>query len=126
MKKRRYLPVFLILLGIIPFLAAFAGTNGFPGKRKSTKNPELIYTNQQGRGYEMEISFVPGRHHNHPLMAFWIEDTLGQYVQCLYVAQSIAKGNFGHGDASTGRWQPGPLRRPAALPLYSIPGKSHA
>ncbi len=51
-------------------------------------------------------------------MAFWLEDTTGKYIHSLYVAESIAKGYFRHGDASSGRWQPGPLRRPAALPYW--------
>jgi hypothetical protein len=60
-----------------------------------------------------------GPEHNHPLMAVWIEDTAGNYIQTLYVAESIAKGVFGYGDKSTGKWLPGPIRRPAALPVWS-------
>ena len=51
-------------------------------------------------------------------MAIWMEDLDGSYIQSLYVAESIAKGVFGHGDASTGKWMPGVIRRPAALPYW--------
>ncbi|MGC9344471.1 MAG: hypothetical protein ACP5E3_17330, partial [Bacteroidales bacterium] len=43
----------------------------------------------------------------------------GRFVQTLYVAESIGKGVFLHGDASTGKWMPGEIRRPAALPVWS-------
>ncbi|NJK85438.1 MAG: hypothetical protein HC906_05200 [Bacteroidales bacterium] len=52
-------------------------------------------------------------------MAVWIEDTSGNYLQTLYVAESIAKGIFKHGETSTGKWMPGEVRRPAALPVWS-------
>ncbi len=80
---------------------------------------DTIYTNQQGEGELLEIHFRKGSEHNHPLLAIWIEDTSGNYIQTLYVAESIAKGVFGHGDKSTGKWLPGPIRRPAALPYWS-------
>jgi hypothetical protein len=121
MKNNRLSMAFFIMAALIPFLFAFAGPDFFPRKnrlKKMKSEAEIIKTNPDGLGFELEISFMPGRHHNHPLMAFWIEDTLGNYIQSLYVAQSIAKGYFAHGDASTGRWQSGPLRRPAALPYW--------
>ncbi len=80
--------------------------------------PLYFETNPEGRGQRLEIEFRRGRAHYFPLMAIWIEDTLGNYVQTLYVAESIATGVFGHGDASTGRWMPGEIRRPAAIPYW--------
>ncbi len=80
--------------------------------------PVELTTLEEADGHQLEIIFEPGRRHNHPLMAFWIEDTSGVYIQSLYVSQSIAEGYFRHGDATSGRWQPGPLRRPAALPYW--------
>ncbi len=79
---------------------------------------EEIKTLEEKEGYNVIIEFTKGEHFNHPLMAFWIEDTKGNYIQTLYVAKSIAKGYFRHGDASSGRWEPGPVRRPAALPYW--------
>jgi hypothetical protein len=52
-------------------------------------------------------------------MAIWIEDEEGNFLQTLFVAESIGKGMFGHGDKSTGKWLPGPIRRPAALPVWA-------
>jgi hypothetical protein len=80
---------------------------------------DTLYTNPSAKGNLLELKFNRGPEHNHPLMALWIEDTSGNYIQTLYVAQSIAKGVFGHGDKSTGKWMPGPVRRPAALPVWA-------
>ncbi len=88
-------------------------------RRKPEVPPEVITTNIDGRGLKLEIAFEKGKAHNHPLMAIWIEDMEGAYIQTLYVAKSIAKGYYRHGDKSTGRWKPGPLRRPATLPYWA-------
>jgi len=79
---------------------------------------EFIATQVNAAGIPLEVVFERGRAHNHPLMAIWVEDLEGNYIQTLYVAESIGKGVFLHGDPSTGRWQPGPIRRPAALPYW--------
>ena len=90
-------------------------------KRAGITNTEptvVLETYYEGRGIDMTVSLRAGKSFNHPLMAIWIEDTLGQYIQTLYVAQSIAQGIFRHGDPSSGRWEPGVRRRPAALPYW--------
>ena len=81
--------------------------------------PDHITSNPNGQGPRLEIEMVRGEGHNHPLMAIWIEDESGEYIQTLYVAESIGKGIFQHGDASKGFWMPGEIRRPAALPYWS-------
>ena len=87
--------------------------------RHVEEGPTLYFeTNVEGEGLSLEIEFRKGKSHYFPLMAVWIEDTLGNYIQTLYVAGSIATGIFGHGDASTGKWMPGEIRRPAALPFW--------
>ncbi len=89
-----------------------------PAPQVDDDPPSFFQTNIRGSGLEIEIEFRKGNSHNFPLMAIWIEDTLGNYLQTLYVAASIAKGVFRHGDASSGRWMPGEIRRPAALPYW--------
>lgn len=79
---------------------------------------DTLHTFPPGDGYALEVLFARGFAHNHPLMAVWAEDMDHNYIQTLYVAESIGKGVFRHGDASGGRWLPGPIRRPAALPYW--------
>jgi len=91
-----------------------------PSKQTSADNlTDTLFVNKKANGYELEISFKKGPEHNYPLMAVWIEDTAGNYLQTLYVAESIAKGVFQHGQTGEGKWMPGPIRRPAALPYWS-------
>lgn len=80
---------------------------------------ETIRTHPDANGTDLTITFIKGPEHNHPLMAVWLETTQGKYIETLYVAKSIAKGIFQHGDKSSGKWEPGPIRRPAALPYWS-------
>jgi len=83
------------------------------------EKPDTLVTNPEETGANLVFHFEKGESFNHPLMALWIEDTAGNYLQTLYVAESIAKGIYGHGDKSTGKWLPGPIRRPATLPVWS-------
>lgn len=84
-----------------------------------TVEDEMIKTNENTSGAVIELNFLKGKSHNHPLMAVWVESMDGEYIQTLYVAQSIAKGVFNYGDKSKNFWQPGEIRRPAALPYWS-------
>lgn len=81
--------------------------------------PETFTSNVNGKGPELQVEFIRGEAHNHPLMAIWVEDTNGNYIQTLYVAESLGKGIFQHGDATSGQWLPAEIRRPAALPVWS-------
>jgi hypothetical protein len=121
MKNIKNTLITLVLVASAVGLIAFVpGGDGFQ-KRKKTKVAEHItfQTNINGQGNALSLEFVKGPEHNHPLMAVWIEDMDGNYIQTLYVATSIAKGVFAYGDKSTGRWKAGEIQRPAALPYWA-------
>ncbi len=90
------------------------------GTRKTTDTGqvETIQTNIDGNGISIEVEFLKGESHNHPLMAIWLEDADGRYIETLYIAESIGKGIFQHGEKTKGQWEAGPIRRPAALPYW--------
>lgn len=67
----------------------------------------------------LTINFEKGKSHNYPLMAIWLADENGKYLQTLYVAESIAKGYFKRADRSKGMWQSGEIQRPATLPYWA-------
>lgn len=69
-------------------------------------------------GTTLTFHFEKGKRHNHPLMAIWLADEQGKYIQTLYVVESIGKGNFRRADRSTGKWQAGEIQRPATLPFW--------
>jgi len=80
---------------------------------------DTLVTMYDVEGIEIMIEFKKGPHHNHPLMAFWIEDSDSNYIETLFVVKSIGTSVFGYGDKSGGAWKPGLVRRPAALPYWS-------
>ena len=90
---------------------------------RKTDEPAPVYqeikSNMGETGHELMITFTKGKSHNHPLMALWTEDSAGKYIETLYVAESIGNGVFSHGDKTTGKWLPGEIRRPAALPYWA-------
>ncbi|NTW24889.1 MAG: hypothetical protein HGA37_09330 [Lentimicrobium sp.] len=107
----------------IALLFILINSNNSFAQGKKQKNESVLFdtitTNIQGMGTSLTIEFRKGPEHNHPLMAIWIEDLDGNYIQTLYVAKSIAKGVFAFGDKSTGKWQEGEIIRVAALPYWS-------
>ncbi|MFW6019334.1 MAG: hypothetical protein ACOCPM_02035 [Bacteroidales bacterium] len=80
---------------------------------------EEINKNTNAKGQLLKINVVEGPEHNHPLMAFWLEEEDGSFIQTLFVARSIGKGVFEHGKADQGQWKPGEIQRPSALPVWS-------
>jgi hypothetical protein len=118
MQKKRILPI--MILAAITLIFFFTYQSCRYSRISEGFRNDTLYTNTAGKGNTLELQFIRGPEHNHPLMAAWIEDTSGKYIQTLYVAESIAKGVFNHGDKSTGKWMPGPVRRPAALPVWAF------
>lgn len=120
---RKYLLMLMVIVFSLVLTAPAIAFEGDPqqrwGRRSKPAEPmQVIQTTIDSGGIALEVMVVRGRAHNHPLMAIWVEDLAGNYIQTLYVAESIAKGVYLHGDASSGRWLPGPIRRPAALPYW--------
>ncbi len=126
--KNRYMAIrYISLLVVLAFSLVFTATALIPEKdprqrwwrrSKPAEPMQVIQTTVDPAGIALEVVVERGRTHNHPLMAIWVEDLEGNYIQTLYVAESIAKGVYLQGDASSGRWLPGPIRRPAALPYW--------
>lgn len=87
-------------------------------KASEQENQEIIKTNIDATGSQLEISFYQGPSHNHPLMVFWIEGLNGNYIETLFISESIGTSYFGYGDNSKGVWDKGERRRPAALPYW--------
>jgi len=92
--------------------------SGFTQKKNEVVFEEIIL-NLNGAGPTIEVSFNAGPEHNHPMMAVWIEDEKGNYIQTLFVNESVAKGYFKHADKSDGEWTSGTLVRPASLPVWA-------
>jgi hypothetical protein len=110
--------VYQLLIFVIPVLVMIwtKSCKTLSGKMQET---EIIITNPEGKGFLVELEFLKGKAHHYPLMAVWIEDIQGNYLQTLFVAKSVARGEFQHAKATEGQWESGPLRRAATLPYWA-------
>lgn len=81
---------------------------------------EQMKTNEQATGSELEIRFLPGKFHNHPTFAIWVEDLEGNYIETLFVTKYLATGFYGYGALGEGKWdnKPGYAERPSTLPYW--------
>lgn len=102
----------LILASMLLVLAM-----GASAKKRET--PKDTYSYGVGRtGTTLTLTFDKGKEHNHPLFAVWLADAQGQFIETLYVSQTIGKGVFPHVNRKKGHWQAGEIQRPAALPYW--------
>ncbi|MFO7939123.1 MAG: hypothetical protein R6U66_05180 [Bacteroidales bacterium] len=79
---------------------------------------QVVYTNDEGDGEAYTVTFTPGESFYYPLIAIWLEDSAGNFLQTLYVPNSVANGTFTFGIIKDNTYQPGPKRLPAALPYW--------
>ncbi|MBK7215115.1 MAG: hypothetical protein IPH88_17860 [Bacteroidales bacterium] len=122
MKTRNiFISIFAVisLSGILAVNSCSSQGESKNARRNASETPEVIKSNIAGSGQQLEISFVRGTAHNHPTFAIWLENAGGEYVQTLFVTRAIGQGVFNYGDRSGGKWKPGEVRRPAALPYWS-------
>ncbi len=79
----------------------------------------VISTNSGGEGPEISVELYSGKSFYYPLMALWLEDEAGNYLQTLYVPKTIATGVFKYGKQENNKWTEGPKRAPQTLPYWS-------
>jgi hypothetical protein len=115
MKSKRVLKVFIMLAAV----SGLMWIQSCLTAKQESGSQQIIITNPEGKGFIFELDFQKGKSHHYPLMAAWVEDIQGNYLQTLYVARSVAKGEYDHADASTGKWSSGTLIRPATLPYWA-------
>jgi hypothetical protein len=102
------------------FVAALTMILSCTSSKTSSPNAvEEINTKPDKKGRELTVTFDKGSAFNHPLIAIWIENENGGFIQTLYVSKSFAKGIFKYGVSDGSSWKPGPRRRPATLPYYA-------
>lgn len=105
---------------LIIILVSTACSSGL--SRKQSKSPEtktIIDLNINGKGPEISLELFQGESFYYPLMAAWIEDENGQYIQTLFVSESVATGRFRYGKQENGKWIPAVKRAPQSLPYWA-------
>ncbi|MBK7628988.1 MAG: hypothetical protein IPJ16_17630 [Bacteroidales bacterium] len=88
-------------------------------KDAAPEQMSVLTTNQGGRGPELIVEFYKGKSFYYPLMAVWLEDQSGKYIQSLYVPPAVATGVFRYGKQENGNWVPASKRAPQTLPYWA-------
>ncbi|MDX2414888.1 MAG: hypothetical protein QNK33_06830 [Bacteroidales bacterium] len=108
--------VFVILLSI--FLAACT-VNRKGSEVNIADDIHIFDVNESGTGPWLTLDFKRGESFYYPLMAIWLEDLEGNYIQTLYVPRSVATSIFRFGMVKDNNWEPGVRRYPQTLPYWA-------
>jgi len=108
----------IIIFTITVISLSLLGFNSNQCKKRKKKEPEKIEANINGKGYEIEITFLTGKGHNNPSFAIWVEDMNENFIQELFVTKSVATGIYRYGDSSSGKWEAGEKMYNATLPYF--------
>jgi hypothetical protein len=109
----------VVLIVLLLALAVNSCRTSSSGRKVTESQAEELIINPDGGGAALKLSFTRGKSFNHPTFVIWLEDTTGSYLQTLFVTRSFGTGTFQFGDAGSGQWKPGQVKRPAALPYWS-------
>jgi hypothetical protein len=111
--------IFIIsLIFSLSILNSYADGGSEFCKKKKNQKKEIIETNINGKGYNIELSFTKGKGHNNPSFAIWIETMEEKFIQELFVTKSVATGIYRYGDSSKGKWEAGKKMYNATLPYF--------
>ncbi len=107
---------------IIILLALVFGGCKASTLKKSQDSPEkidIINTNLNGKGPEISLELFKGDSFYYPMLAVWIENESGNYIQSLYVPTSVSTGVYKFGKQDMGKWVPAKKRTPQTLPYWA-------
>ena len=108
----------IIILTII-LVAGACSSVTMKKKESSPEQKTVINLNSNGKGPEITIELTRGESFYYPLMAAWIEDAEGNYIQTLFVPASVATGIFKYGKQLNNKWVSAPKRAPQTLPYWA-------
>lgn len=80
---------------------------------------QIIESEKNVKGPKIRVEVKKGEFFKYPLLAIWVEDSVGNYIETKYVSKQIASSIFDQRNESTGLWEPEIIRRPEALPYWS-------
>lgn len=83
------------------------------GKFEETFDYDIIELESVVGNVNIDVEIKKGKSFKYPLLAIWVEDSLGNYVETLYVSKVIATSNYSK------EKKPKIIRRPEALPYWS-------
>jgi hypothetical protein len=107
----------LILFLIITISAC--SKSGLKNKYQENEVKTSLISNPDGKGPVIVIDFTKGESFYYPLLAIWLEDTTGKYIQTLYVARSAGTGVFKYAMQENNKWVTASKRAPQTLPYWA-------
>lgn len=88
-------------------------------KMEVTYDYQVIEMNKTLGKHKLSVELRKGEAFQYPLFAIWLEDSIGNYVETLYVSRVISSSKFDYGEKANGVWKPALVRRPESLPYWS-------
>jgi hypothetical protein len=108
--------IIIIILGVI-ISASYTGKNNKDSLLHEPK--EKISTNISGKGPKITLKFFQGPSFNYPLIAIWLEDTTGKFIQTLYVSKTVVTRVFTYSRQEDNKWITSPVRATKTLPYWA-------
>lgn len=93
--------------------------NGQLGKIEETLDYQIIDLENKSGHRKINVELKKGEAFQYPLFAIWAEDSLGNYLETLYISRVISSSTFDFGKKIGDNWESAVLRRPEALPYWS-------
>lgn len=75
--------------------------------------------NENSIGPWITVEFKAGDSFYYPLMSIWLEDLDADYIQTLFVPESVATSRYRYGEVENGQWMEGVRRWPQTLPYWA-------
>ncbi len=104
---------------ILAIITASCTINKSSGDGNIEEEKFVFTVNESGEGPWISLDLERGESFYYPLMAIWLEDMDGNYIQTLYVPKSVATSVFRFGEINDNRWNPGIRRHPQTLPYWA-------
>ena len=109
----------LLLLLIILSISYSCSMRGGSSDAEPQEDVYYFTMNEESEGPWITVEFQRGESFYYPLMAIWLEDLEGNYIQTLYVPESVATSVFRFGKVEDGNWEAGVRRWPQTLPYWA-------
>jgi len=107
------------LITIFSLVAVACTTGVMKNKNQAEEEKTTFTSNQGGKGPEIVVDLTKGESFYYPLIAIWLENTDGKYIQTLYVAKSVATGIFQYARTENNKWITAAKRSPQTLPYWA-------
>ena len=89
------------------------------GKTEESFDYQIIELGKTTGNKNISVELKKGDAFQYPLFAVWIEDSIGHYLETLYISRVISSSTFDYGTKTDNQWEPAIVRRPEALPYWS-------